>query len=84
MDPDATLNELLTAVETGDSATVNELADALEHWLSHAGFPPETIGTGKLGQDWHVEMTRSICQLARIQVVTVAAKLAVEGEADAA
>ena len=84
MDPDATLKELLTAVETGDSTTVNDLADALVYWLDHAGFPPQTVGSGNLGQNWHATLTRSICRLARSHVETAAAKLADVGDEGAA
>ena len=80
MDPDATLKELLTAVETGDSATVNEMADALSYWLDHAGFPPQTVGSQQLGRNWHVALTLSICQLARIRVETAPTNLANAGE----
>ena len=80
MDPDATLKELLTAVETGDSTTVNDSADALVHWLDHAGFPPQTVASQQLDRSWHAALTRSICRLARIHVETAPANLAEAAE----
>lgn len=68
MDPEATLRDLLSAVEEGDSDRVNELSQALERWIEQAGYPPKTIGPWKLGMDWHAAMTRCICQLAGIHV----------------
>lgn len=68
MDPDATLRDLLSAVEEGDPDQVNELSQALDRWIEQAGYPPKTIGPWKLGMDWHAAMTRCICQLAGVHV----------------
>ncbi|MSR59802.1 MAG: hypothetical protein EXS05_19545 [Planctomycetaceae bacterium] len=80
MDPEATLLELLSALEGHDIDQVKELARALTRWLDHGGFPPKTVGHWKLGQDWHAELTRFICRLARAHVKTIAAHAAEGGD----
>lgn len=65
MDPDATLRDLLTAVEDGDEEQVTSLVEAMKHWLEHGGYPPQTMGSRKLGPLWHRTLAISICGLAR-------------------
>lgn len=54
MDPQATLNGLLEALDDADWDSVRELAMALQHWLDHDGFPPVTMGAKSLGREWHM------------------------------
>jgi len=70
MDPDATLRDLLEAVEERDAEQVTHLVEALKHWLENGGYPPKTIGPLKLGQDWHKTMALCVCGLARAYVGT--------------
>jgi hypothetical protein len=71
MDPQATRKDLLAALQDGDEQQVSILAEALETWLQNGGYPPKTIGPWKLGLDWHVAISRLICQQARAAVATM-------------
>lgn len=64
MDPQATLRDLLEALEQSDWDAVHELSQSLLTWIQHKGFPPVTLGSPSLGDDWHRMLTRSICQAA--------------------
>ena len=68
MDPQATLSELLQAVDDRDWDRVDELAEALLHWLERRGFPPLTLGAKSLGHDWHRAIATFVCRLAQSQV----------------
>jgi hypothetical protein len=72
MDPDTTLKELLEAVQEGNRDRVQELAEALNDWIANGGYPPKTIGPWKLGQIWHVAMTKSVIKHAKAHVRVVA------------
>lgn len=74
MDPDAALKDLLDAVEEGDSDRVAELSDALNGWIANGGFPPKTLGPWKLGQIWHIAVTKAILRLAKSHVGVVASQ----------
>lgn len=45
MDPDATLEMLLSAIEDKDWEAVAQYAIALHEWIKNGGFPPETVFT---------------------------------------
>ena len=68
MDPQASLNELLTAVEDRDWDRIEELADALLHWMEHSGFPPKTLGPESLGKQWHRAVATFVCYAAKSKV----------------
>ncbi len=53
MDPQATWNGLLEEWSQGNWLDVCEMAEALLQWLKEDGFPPETMGTLRLGADWN-------------------------------
>ena len=62
MDPDATLRDLLAALEESDLETVTELVQALRTWIEKGGFPPVTLGSPVLGFDWHRKLTTFLCE----------------------
>ena len=64
MDPDATLRELLQAVQSRAWDRVDELAEALLNWLEKRGFPPTTVGPPQLGVEWHRTVATCVCHLA--------------------
>lgn len=64
MDPQATLSELLEAIVDRDWDRVTELSDVLLTWMEHGGFPPEAIGSAKLGKRWHRTIATFICHAA--------------------
>ena len=68
MDPQATLNELLVAVGEHDWDRIEELADALLHWMEHRGFPPTTLGPKSLGLQWHRAVATFVCYAAKSKV----------------
>ncbi len=74
MDPDATLKELLDAVEAGECDRVEELSDALNGWMANGGYPPKTLGPWKLGMVWHTALTKSVIRLAKAHVRVVASQ----------
>ena len=65
MDPDATLRELLQAVQARAWNRVDELAGALLDWLEKRGFPPIVVGTRDLGVEWRRTMATFVCHLAQ-------------------
>ena len=65
MDPDATLRDLLDALNANDYDRVHELSAVLLGWLSKNGFPPTTIGDPNLGKAWHRAVATFICQSAQ-------------------
>lgn len=64
MDPQQTLTELLDALELRDWDAVDELSDALLTWMENRGFPPITIGSEKLGKEWHRAVATFLCHAA--------------------
>jgi len=74
MDPDASLRDLLEAMEAGDCDQVSELADALANWMSRGGFPPQTIGPSTLGIEWHAAVTTALLKLAKVHVEVIASR----------
>ena len=68
MDPEATLRELLEALQVRAWDRVDELAEALLDWLEKRGFPPLTVGPRELGVEWHRAMATFVCHLARSRV----------------
>jgi len=68
MDPQATLRDLLEALEERDFDRIDELADALLHWMEHRGFPPQTLGSESLGRQWHRSVATFVCYAAKSKV----------------
>lgn len=68
MDPNATLSELLAALQERDWDHVEELAALLLDWLQRRGFPPTTVGPESLGQQWHRAVATFICRAAQSKV----------------
>lgn len=64
MDPQATLNDLLDALEQSDWDAVRELSQTLLAWIANEGFPPVIIGSKSLGTEWHRPITVSVCRVA--------------------
>lgn len=64
MDPNATLRDLLDAVQLRDWDQVEELAQSLLTWIENRGFPPTTLGPKELGSQWHKTLTTFVCYLA--------------------
>lgn len=65
MDPDATLRDLLDAVQERDWDRIDELAEALLGWMEKRGFPPITLGAEELGREWHRTIATFICYTAQ-------------------
>ncbi len=65
MDPQATWDDLLAAYAEGDWERVQELAEALDHWLSRGGFPPRAVTGTDLGSDWDHAIVDAACGFAR-------------------
>ena len=65
MDPEATLRDLLAAVDDRDWDLVDELSEALLTWLQKRGFPPQTLGPPELGRGWHRAIAEFTCYLAQ-------------------
>ena len=68
MDPEATLRELLDAVQASAWDCVDELAEALLDWLEKRGFPPLTVGPRELGVEWHRAVATFLCYVAKSKV----------------
>jgi hypothetical protein len=64
MDPQATLDRLLTGLALQNRDEVRAAADDLRAWLNGGGFPPLTIGSGSLGATWHSTIAAFVCDLA--------------------
>lgn len=64
MDPQASLHDLLTALEERDWDRIDELCEALLHWMERGGFPPQTIGSENLGKQWHRTVATFVCYAA--------------------
>jgi hypothetical protein len=64
MDPQATLNDLLSAIGERDWDRVRELSDALLTWMERGGFPPDTVGARSLGVQWHRAVATFVCHAA--------------------
>ncbi|MDA1166430.1 MAG: hypothetical protein O3B13_25320 [Planctomycetota bacterium] len=67
MDPQATLRELLEALEQSNWDAVLELSQALLTWIQHEGFPPVILGSESLGPEWHRQITNSVCRAALLR-----------------
>jgi hypothetical protein len=65
MDPQATWEQLLEAVNDRDEAQMDTLAVALLEWLKNRGTPPVTIGARKLGVSWHNAVAQFVCYLVK-------------------
>ena len=68
MDPNSSLSELLSAIESRDWEQVEELANALLRWMENSGFPPQTLGDPKIGNKWHRSVATFICMAALAKV----------------
>ena len=64
MDPQATLKNLLDALEQSDWDSVRELSRALLAWIQNEGFPPVILGSESIGPEWHRQITKSVCHAA--------------------
>jgi hypothetical protein len=64
MDPQAAWDELVQAYDAGDWCSVLDLAEGLEHWLSHGGFPPKTQPGLNMDERWNREVALAACRLA--------------------
>lgn len=64
MDPQATWDSLLQEWAQGNWLDVYELAESLLDWLLKDGFPPETMGTLRLGADWNRSVALAATQFA--------------------
>lgn len=64
MDPQQTLTDMLDAIVARDWDHVLELSDALLTWMENGGFPPEAIGSPKLGKRWHRAIATFLCHAA--------------------
>lgn len=62
MDPQVAWSDLLETYANGDWAAVEDLADGLLHWLTHGGFPPQTVPNQGLGADWHRHIALAACR----------------------
>lgn len=65
MDPNTCLTELLSAIEIRDWDHVEELANALLRWMENSGFPPQTLGSPRLGHTWHRSVATFVCMAAQ-------------------
>lgn len=65
MDPQAAWKQLLDAYMGGNWAAVEELCDGLLSWLAHGGFPPQSVPTRLLDDDWNRAVVLSACRFAR-------------------
>jgi len=58
LDPNATLLDLLAALEHGDVIAFAEAADDLAGWLGRGGFPPDSWPDSDRGRsEWYVVLT---------------------------
>lgn len=71
MDPQQTLADLLTAMKEKRWDDANELAEALQGWLTRGGFPPTTLGDAALGKEWHRAVAAFICMAAISKVTDI-------------
>jgi hypothetical protein len=83
MDPEATLNDMLDAITDRDWDRVTELSDALLTWMEKGGFPPEAIGSSRLGKRWHRTIATFICHAATSRANDAAKRRRRKGGADA-
>lgn len=84
MDPQATLRDLLAAVEVRDWDRIDELSDALLQWMERGGFPPQTLGSPKLGKRWHQAVASFVCYAAASKSKDAAKRRRRREERDAA
>lgn len=84
MDAEATLRDLLAALEDHDWDRIDELTEALLQWMERGGFPPQTLGSPKLGKQWHRTIATFICHAAASKSRDAAKRRRRKEEADAA
>ncbi len=65
MDPQAAWSQLLDAYAKGNWTAVEELSEGLLNWLTHGGFPPQSVPNKKLDEDWNRAITLAACRFAR-------------------
>ena len=63
MDPNATWQQLLDALEASDWDTAGEFAEELLTWLLKGGFPPVVFPERRLGDEWSRALARLTCEL---------------------
>jgi hypothetical protein len=63
MDPQATWDQLLTALAEGDWDVIEKRATDLIEWLDRGGFPPKVCDADP-GPDFHRVLARSGCLFA--------------------
>lgn len=84
MDAEATLRDLLTALEDRDWDRIDELTEALLQWMERGGFPPQALGSPKLGKQWHRTIATFVCHAAASKSRDTAKLRRRKEEADAA
>jgi hypothetical protein len=67
MDPQATWEQLLDALTTGETDTAAELATPLLHWLDRGGFPPVICRKAQpcLSPELDRQLARAGCRYAK-------------------
>lgn len=65
MDPQTTWRMLLDAWIDREWETVDELAEALLHWLGKEGFPPDVEQPKELGADFNRAIVLAACEFAQ-------------------
>lgn len=61
MDPQATWDQLLSALADGDWDRAHELVSALADWLARDGFPPTVLGIAALGPEFDRALAQAAC-----------------------
>lgn len=65
VDPQIAWDDLLEAYTNGDCAAVEDLADGLLHWLTHDGFPPQTVPNQGIDAELHRHLAIAACRFAK-------------------
>jgi len=63
MDPNATWQQLLDALEASDWDAAAEFAQVLLTWLLKRGFPPVVFPDRRIGDEWNRAFARFTCEL---------------------
>lgn len=65
MDPQVTWQELLEASAKREFDRMEELAEALLHWIDRRGYPPKTVDRDDLPRGWHKAIAQFVCHMAK-------------------